>query len=283
VRTTVAYDPRKTLLPQAGWVASIGRGVIDSLRTAGAMYATLHDAFASLLTPGLAARRTVRRIMLMQILFTGVEAVRLVSIMGLLIGATLVLQTWLVAPGTPGEMLGKVLVTVVLRELAPVLTAIIVSSRSGTAIATELGNMKANSEIQALAAMGIDPPRFIVLPRLVGAAVSVAVLMVYFSAVAVLGGCVVSWIIAGPSFATLQQGFAHALVLADLGLFVVKGAGLGVLTGWLCCHYGLQVKSSPTEVPQKASAAVVMTLLLCVVYNTAVTAGFYYLVGPPIQ
>jgi phospholipid/cholesterol/gamma-HCH transport system permease protein len=122
-----------------------------------------------------------------------------------------------------------------------------------------------------------------VLPRLIGAAVSVLVLMVYFSAVAVAGGYAVSSIIAGPSFATLQQGFAHSLVWADLGLFLVKGVGLGILTGWLCCHYGLQVKSSPTEVPQKASTAVVMTLLLCVAFNTAVTAGFYYLVGPPIQ
>ena len=63
--------------------------------------------------------------------------------------------------------------------------------------------------------------------------------------------------------------------------FSRKGSGLGTIVGWLSCHFGLQVNSSPTEVPQQASRAVVMSLLGCVVYNTALTAGFYWLVGPP--
>jgi len=69
----------------------------------------------------------------------------------------------------------------------------------------------------------------------------------------------------------------------DLGLFLVKGVGLGAIVGWLCCHYGLQVKSSPTEVPQQASRAVVMSLLCGVVFSTFVTAMFYWIVGPPIH
>jgi ABC-type transporter Mla maintaining outer membrane lipid asymmetry permease subunit MlaE len=68
----------------------------------------------------------------------------------------------------------------------------------------------------------------------------------------------------------------------DLLLFLTKGLGLGTIVGWLSCHFGLEVKSSPTEVPQQASRAVVMSLLGCVVYNTALTAGFYWLVGPPL-
>ena len=53
--------------------------------------------------------------------------------------------------------------------------------------------------------------------------------------------------------------------------------------GWLSCHYGLEVRVSPTEVPQKASQAVIMTLLTCVIYNAMVTAGFYMIVGPPVR
>jgi len=283
VRSTVAYDPRKRSGPKVGFVASVGSGVLGTLKTTGSLMVTLRDALGSLFTPGAAARATVRRIMLMQILFTGFEAVTLVSIMGLLIGATLIIQTRLVMPGTGGEMLGKILVTVVLRELAPLTTAIIVASRSGTAIATELGNMKANSEVAALSAMGIDPPRFIVLPRLIGAAVSVIVLMIYFSAVAILGGYLVSGLIAAPSFSALRAGFGAALVWQDLVSFLAKGTGLGIIVGWLCCHYGLEVKASRTEVPQKASKAVVMTLLGCVIFNTAITGLFYYFVGPPVR
>ena len=69
----------------------------------------------------------------------------------------------------------------------------------------------------------------------------------------------------------------------DLGLFLAKGVGLGTIVGWLCCHFGLEVKSSPTEVPIMASRAVVTSLLGCVVYNTLITAVFYSLVGPPIR
>ena len=283
MRSTMAYDPRRPAGARGGLVEGIGRGFLSAFSTTGALLTTLFDALASPFAPGVAARKVVRHILLMQILFTGVEAVTLVSVMGLLVGATLMIQVQLVAPGQPGEILGKILVAVVLRELAPLTTAVIVSSRSGTAIATELGNMKAHSEVLALSAMGIDPPRFIVLPRLIGAAVSVIVLMVYFSVIAVMGGYVVSQLISGPSFATLRTGFSHALMWEDMVLFMIKGAGLGILTGWLCCHYGLQVKSSPTEVPQKASRAVVMTLATCIAYNALITGGFYYLMGPPVR
>ncbi|HMR78679.1 MAG TPA: ABC transporter permease, partial [Polyangiaceae bacterium] len=181
------------------------------------------------------------------------------------------------------EMLGTILVAVVVRELAPLVTAIVVTGRSGTAIATELGNMKANSEVAALASMGIDPAHYIVLPRLIGATVSVLVLTVYFAFVAILGGYAVSLLIASPSFTAIQAGASRTLMLADLPLFLAKAGGLGALVGWLPCHYGLSVKSSPTEVPQQASRAVVRCMGACVAYNLVVTAGFYAWVGPPIR
>jgi ABC-type transporter Mla maintaining outer membrane lipid asymmetry permease subunit MlaE len=69
----------------------------------------------------------------------------------------------------------------------------------------------------------------------------------------------------------------------DAGLYLLKCSGLGLLVGWLSCHYGLQVRGSPTEVPQRASQAVIMSLVAAVVFNTLVTAAFYMLVGPPIR
>lgn len=282
-RETLPYDPRRDLRARPGFVAELGRRAIERGRGALRLLRTLADALSSSRTPGLAAAAEVRRIAVSQILFTGVQAVGLVGVIALLLGATIIIQTNLMAPGTPGEMLGKILVAVVVRELAPLVTAIVVAGRSGTAIATELGNMKASSEVLALESLGIDPARFIVLPRLIGAIVSVLVLTVYFSVVAVAGGYSVSLLITAPSFSALRSGFAEALVPADLALFLAKGVGLGLIVGWLACHFGLEVKSSPTEVPQKASAAVVMTLFGCVAFNLLVTAMFYWIVGPPIR
>ncbi len=200
----------------------------------------------------------VVRVVLSQILFTGYQSVAVVSAVALFIGATIILQIQLLAPAVGGELLGQVMVAAVLRELAPLGTAFLVAGRSGTAIATELGGMKVGQEVLALASLGIDPPRYLVLPRLLGVMVSVLALMAYFIVVAIAGGYLVAWLITAPSFDAMRAGVALALMPADAVLYVAKGLGLGVLIGWLCCHYGLSVQISPTEVPQQASRAVML-------------------------
>ncbi|HEY4103997.1 MAG TPA: ABC transporter permease [Polyangiaceae bacterium] len=282
LRSTLPYDPRTDQIGDAGWLGAVGRSAIQWFVDADELVHTLTDAIASFWAPGLAARETVRRVIVAQIMYTGVQALSLVSIIAFLLGASVIIQTNLMAPAD-GELLGKVLVAVVLRELAPLITAIVVAGRSGTAMATELGNMKVNSEVLALSSLGIDPPRFIVLPRLVASVVSVLVLMIYFSVVAIFGAFTLARITADATWGSLYSGISRGVMPFDLGLFLLKGSGLGTLVGWLCCHYGLQVRSSPTEVPQKASRAVMMSLLTGVVYSTFVTAIFYWFVGPPMH
>ena len=282
LRSTLPYDPRTDRIAEAGWLGAVGRSTIRWLLSADELLHTFSDAIASLWTPGVAARETVRRVITTQILYTGVQALSLVSVIAFLLGSSIIIQTNLMG-SADGELLGKVLVAVVLRELAPLVTAIVIAGRSGTAMATELGNMKVNSEVLALSSLGIDPPRFIVLPRLVATIVSVLVLMIYFSVVAIVGAFVVAQLTASATWGSLYSGVSRGVMPFDLGLFLLKGVGLGAIVGWLCCHYGLQVKSSPTEVPQQASRAVVMSLLCGVVYSTFVTALFYWLVGPPIH
>lgn len=281
MRSTLPYDPRQNLRRDAGWVGRVGRRAIDSLGETFALFGSLRDALSADFAPGLAARRLVHGIMMTQVLYTGVQALSLVSVIGLLIGASIIIQTNMMVPAD-GELIGRVLVAVVLRELAPLITAIVVAGRSGTAIATELGNMKVNSEVLALSSLGVDPIRYVVLPRLVGCVVSVVALMIYFSVVSLSAAFVLGSLSSGASLASFRSGIASGVMPYDLGLFFLKGVGLGTIVGWLSCHFGLEVKSSPTEVPQQASRAVVMSLLGCVVYNTALTAGFYWLVGPPL-
>ena len=282
VRSTLPYDPRTDRIADASWLGAVGRGAIRRIVSADELLHTFSDAVASLWTPGRAARHTVRRVIMAQIMYTGVQALSLVSVIAFLLGSSIIIQTNLMG-AADGELIGKVLVAVVLRELAPLVTAIVIAGRSGTAMATELGNMKVNSEVLALSSLGIDPPRFIVLPRLVASIVSVLVLMIYFSVVAIFGAFMIAQLTAAATWGSLYSGVSRGVMPFDLGLFLLKGVGLGAIVGWLCCHYGLQVKSSPTEVPQQASRAVVMSLLCGVVYSTFVTALFYWLVGPPIH
>jgi phospholipid/cholesterol/gamma-HCH transport system permease protein len=285
----IVSEPLLSLYPkppgtkEPGLLERVGAQAVGSYRIVTGLFDTLLAAIGSNFVPGKAAADVARGITVRQIFFTGFEALPLVSIVAAFVGATIILQTQLVAAAVPGEIVGQILVAVVLRELAPLVTAIVITGRSGTAIATELGNMKASAEILGLASLGIDPMRFIVWPRLVGVIVSVLVLTVYFGAVAILSGYMVSVAMGASTLVDLRGGFAESIMPWDLPLFFIKGIGLGTIVGWLPCHFGLQVHGSPTEVPQKASQAVVMSLLGCVVYNTAITAGFYWIVGPPVR
>jgi phospholipid/cholesterol/gamma-HCH transport system permease protein len=283
MRSTVPYDPRRSRAPEHSLVGQLGRLAILQQRKARALITTLGAAVLAIWTPGLAAKRVVRRVLLTQLFYTGVQALGLVSVIGALLGSTIVFQIELMVPSTDPALIGKVLVAVVLRELAPLITAIVVAGRSGTAIATELGNMKVSSEILALRSLGIDPPRFVVMPRLLATTISVAVLMVYFAAVVFLGTVGVGLALSDGSSDALFNGISAALTVYDLPLFLAKGVGLGIIVGWLSCHYGLEVRSSPTEVPQMASRGVVMSLLGCVAFNTLATAIFYFTVGPPLH
>jgi phospholipid/cholesterol/gamma-HCH transport system permease protein len=258
----------------------------SAMGTAGAsrrFVRTLLGAVEAQLVGGSAARAVCRRVAVRQVFFTGFEALPLVSVIAIFVGATLVFQMHLLGGKLHGELVGQIVVAIILRELAPLLTAIIVAGRSGTAIATELGNMRAGNEILGLASLGLDPLRFVVAPRLFGTIVSVLVLTVYFGAIATLSGYGFSVLIGSSNLSMLRSGVGDALVPADLPLFVIKGLGLGTLIGWVCCYFGLEVRASPTEVPRKASQAVMMSLLVCVVYNALVTGGFYWLVTAPVE
>ncbi|HEX9620767.1 MAG TPA: ABC transporter permease, partial [Polyangiaceae bacterium] len=234
--TSIAPDP----------LARLGAGALGGASAARRFLFTLIAGVAAPFAPGKAAGVVCRRIAVRQIFFTGFQALPLVSVIAIFVGATLVLQIQLMTARLPAELVGQIVVAVVLRELAPVTTAIIVAGRSGTAIATELGNMRANSEILGLASLAIDPMRFVVAPRLLGTVVSVLVLTVYFGAIAILSGYGFSVLLGGSSLTALRSGVGDALLPADLPLFLVKGLGLGTLVGWVCCHFGLEVGASLT-------------------------------------
>ncbi len=275
MRPSVPYDPRGERPPVHGWVASLGRQGLEAAAFWGGALRMVGLAVGSAFIPGKAAAESVRRVTLTQIFFTGAQGLPFITATALIIGATMIIQMRVAAPGMPGEIVGKMLVTVVLRELSPLVTAIIVASRSGTAIATEIGNMKASLEVLGLASMGIDPSRFVVLPRLVAVVVSVLVLIVYFGILALAGAFGLAALLGQPDLGAMHYGIADTLAPSDLLLFLVKGVGCGALTGVVCCWFGLQVKSSSTEVPMMTGRAVIRSVLGCVVYNFAATVAYY--------
>ena len=208
-------------------------------------------------------RRTVRNVLARQILFTGFEAARFVSLVAFLIGIAVVVQAqmWLAKVGQ-SALLGPILVMVIIRELGPLLVNFIVIGRSGTAVATELGNMNVAGEVRVLDAQGLDPLIYLVIPRTLGVAVSVFCLTVVFIVVSFASGYFSGLVLgagAGNPGLFLKSVF-KAITPADVGSLLAKTFIPGLLTGVICCAEGLSVSTAITEVPQAATRAVVKSV-----------------------
>lgn len=202
----------------------------------------------------------VRNVLARQILFTGYEATRFIALIASLVGVSIVVQTQVALTrfGQSGY-LGPVLVMIIVREVAPLLTNFVVLGRSGTAMTTEMANMKVNGEVSVLDAQGLDPFLYLVVPRVLGAAISIFCLTIIFIVVSFVSGYL-SGLLLGANTGDPSM-FAHtvfsALTKADVLNLLIKAFVPGLLMGAICCGEGLGVRGAITEVPQAATRAVV--------------------------
>ncbi len=220
--------------------------------------------------------RTVFAVVSAQIYFTGFQALPLISVLALASGAIVILQSSVnLSLLGGGALLGDLMVAIIVRELAPLLTALIVIARSGTAVASEIGSMRVNREVEALEAMGIHPLSYIVFPRLVGGVVSVVCLSVYFVFVASIGGFFITSPLHNLTFSFYGDSLARAFSSADVGLFFLKNTFGGLIIFMIACFQGFLVKQSPHEVPQVTTKAVVNSVIYVVLFNMTATILFY--------
>lgn len=217
------------------------------------------------------------RVILNQIRFTAVQALPFLFVIAAFIGMTVVVQSVAAATFGFSEVLGKILVTVVVRELGPLLTAIIVIGRSGTAIAAELATDGVLGETEAMESMGVDPLQYLVIPRVLGGALSVAMLTLYFDAVTLLGGSLFAWLLGQISPAEYLGSLRLALSLTDVWVTVVKGALFGAGIATLCSYEGLTGGHKPTDIPQCVTRGVVSSLLFVFFVSTAFSVVLYLL------
>ena len=219
--------------------------------------------------------RTVRIVLARQILFTGVDALGLVSLVALLAGVGVVTQAqvWL----GQSDIVGALLVAVILRELGPLLVNFIVIARSGTAVATELAGMRVRGEIDVLDAQGMDPFVYLILPRVAGMALSVLALVVCFVAISLAGGYLFGVLlgVARGTPAQFMDAVFGAITPRDVPAFLVKTLLPPALTAAICCIEGLGVGNSVNEIPQAGTRAVVRSLAASLVVGVLASVLFY--------
>jgi phospholipid/cholesterol/gamma-HCH transport system permease protein len=202
----------------------------------------------------------VRRALLKQLYFTGIQSVGPISVMGFLAGLIMVMQVSNLV-GRNELLTLQVLIWTVVRELGPLLTAIVIVGRSSSAIASELAAMQVNGEIKNLRRMGISPVSYLVVPRMLAMTVTSAVLTFYFQVVAIGTGMVVTAWNIDVSLIGEVSHFFEILSFQEIFAALLKSICFGMLMSVVPCYYGLTVKRAMTEIPVAASRAVMRSLL----------------------
>ena len=263
-----------------GWfeagTAAVGRTALSLWRGMTDFSRYLVSIFKSFRSLRFIRMRSINYIIIRQTLFTGINALPFVVIVALIVGGIVIIQGKTNLPRFGiGGYFGNLLVVIIARELGPLVTALIVVSRSGTAIATEIAVQKWSREILSLEIAGVDPSLYIVFPRIVASTISIFSLIIFFDLAAFLGGYILSLTAVYVPIDLFFSNLIESFTLKDLAATVIKSFIFGMLIPLICCYYGMKPRSK-FEIPIAASRAVGLTLLAIFMLNVAVSVAFYF-------
>ena len=163
------------------------------------------------------------------------------------------------------------------RELGPLMTAIIIAGRSGSAIAAELGTMKVSEEVDALSAMGLDPVEFLALPRILAMGIMLPCLTTLADLIGILGGVVVARLSLGIPVVNYVEQTLRALLLKDLFSGLIKSWVFAGIIAGVGCYQGFRVEGGAEGVGRRTTASVVVSIFLIIAADLVFTAIFYVL------
>ena len=207
----------------------------------------------------------------------GVNALPIVALISFLMGLIMAFQSAIPMRQFGVEIFVADLVALsMLRELGPLMTAIILAGRSGSAFAAELGTMKVNEEINALTTMGLDPVRFLVVTRVLAAVFMMPFLTIFANLMGLIGGSVVLLSMDYP-LVTYVQEVLNAVHLKDLMSGLGKSVVFAILVAGVGCLRGLQTRTGASAVGLSATSAVVSGIVLVVIADGVFSVMFYYL------
>lgn len=203
-----------------------------------------------------------------QIIFTGVDALAMISFLAVLVGVGVTSQLIYIMHAITGASdLTEILARLVLSELGPLITGVILVGRSCSAIVVDLGNTKVRGEIEPLEYLGINVDDYFVIPRIICMVVSQMILALYFSVIMIVCGVFFSGFMYHFS---AHESLIDLLKMMDINMLMVfmsKNFIFGLTIGTIACFHGLSVENSPTQVPEQMQRAVVRSLIFLFLIN----------------
>jgi len=211
----------------------------------------------------------------------GVRALGITAIVGALVGVVMSYLSALELQAFGAQSyIVNILGLSILRELGPLLAAILVAGRSGSAMAAELGVMRLTEELDALSAMGVSRTVRLILPKLVALGIGLPLLVIWTDAIALIGGMITAHMELGISIPSFIHGIPSAVPVINLILGIAKGMVFGVVIALIACHFGLRIKPNTQSLGLETTNAVV-TAITAVIFVDAVFAIAFRGLGLP--
>lgn len=272
-----SLDEKPRESPRVTFAETIGRATVGGLRDAASLLVFTGELAANLASAALHPRSVRWRDTWLTVERAGVNAFPIIALIGFLIGLILAFQAAIPMKQFGAEIFVADLVALsVIRELGPLMTAIILAGRSGSAFAAEIGTMRVNQEIDALTTMGLPPARFLVVPKVLASILVTPLLAVFTNFFALIGGLVVMWSLGFPTVTYVNQvkGVLH---VADLTSGLFKAAVFGLLVSGIGCLRGLQTGTGAAAVGESTTRSVVAGIVLIILSDGLFSVVFYYL------
>ena len=253
-------------------------------RPLGQLCALFFKAIASLFSRSRNFKTDSRNI-IMQTFFTGVEIFPILFVVATLFGTIVIIEV-ISMMGKMGfsDVVGSLIVVVIVRELGPILTAFLIAGRSGSSLTTYIGSMVINSEVDALATMGVDPIRFLVMPGLIGGCIALFVMNIFFSASAICVGFLVTKGAVALSgnmlniqltWSYLSHEILSAISMMDFVFIIVKPLVFGAIITTNACYQALNITRDVRQVPKAVSRSVIKSFLYVVLADVFLSL-FYF-------
>jgi phospholipid/cholesterol/gamma-HCH transport system permease protein len=264
-----------------GALRAIGGRVERILTYLGSLAVLTGASGSALISSPLKRTRTLRRAV-HQAMAVGVLAVPIITLITFFVGVIIALQGayGLQRLGALHLVAGLVAISIT-RELGPLVAAIVVIGRSGSAFAAEIGAMRVAEELDALSTMALDPVTFLVTPKLAAMIIMMPCLAIWSDLMGILGGALFGVTGAGFTFGSYFIATKEALALRDITTGLAKSLVFGIVITAVGCHEGFSTGAGAEEVGKSTTSAVVISIFLVVVIDLAFTYVFYT-ARPPV-
>jgi len=261
--------------PQLGTVSAVGEAVAERANDWRDEAEFVGEVSAGLVALGREPRRLRVREWWDIVEKAGSNALPIVALISFLMGMIMAFQAAMPMRQFGVDIFVVNLVALTMtRELGPIMTAIVLAGRSGSAFAAEIGTMKVNEEVAALTTMGLSPARFLAVPRVLAGVAVTPVLTIYSMAIGVAGGIFVM-ILLGFPLSTLMHQLSGSLRVDDVLAGLIKSFFFGAVVAGVGCQRGLQTGAGAAAVGDSTTRAVVTSIFLIVLID-AVFAVVYY-------